>query len=99
MKLVTAYINNLRVHWAVEELEGAGISEILVTELFRKTSTVARLEFFCDDRLVGPVTRIIQTVGTDGDTDLFVEVTDAPASAHTLEVRGRFSDQSHTREK
>lgn len=32
MKLVTAYINNLRVHWAVEELEGAGISEILVTK-------------------------------------------------------------------
>ncbi len=94
MKLVTAYINNLRVHWTVEELEGAGISEILVTELFRKTSTVARLEFLCDFRLVESVTAIIQRVGTDGDTDLFVEVTDAPVSAYALMVRGRFSGQS-----
>lgn len=80
MKKVTAYVNTVRVHWLVEELESAGISEIMVTEYFSPSSQISRMELLAKDDEVGRVRDIIHRVGTTGqpvDHSFFVEEYDA----------------------
>ena len=92
MKKVTAYVNTLRVHWLVEELETLGIQEILVTEYFKGASRISRVELLCDDILVERVREIIHLVGTRGEpADHFFEVEDVQPSSKSLSQIGRFS--------
>jgi CHASE3 domain sensor protein len=76
MKRITAYVNTTRVHWLVEELQAAGIGEIMVTEYFKPLSQVSRLELLCQDTEVVKVKGIIHRVGTMGgpppDHDIIV---------------------------
>ncbi len=76
MKKITAYVNTLRVHWLVEELEGAGIKEIMVTEYFSPSSQISRMELFSQDDEVESVRGIVHrlgTLGSAGDHTFFVE--------------------------
>ena len=66
MKKVTAYINTLRVHWVVEELQAAGVSEIMVTEYFKPTSQISRMQLCCEESAVEKVRQIVHRVGTIG---------------------------------
>ncbi|MEX1138699.1 MAG: hypothetical protein WEF53_05085 [Bacteroidota bacterium] len=67
MKKVTAYVNTLRVHWLVEELEAMGIGEIMVTEYFSPSSNISRMELFSEDRDVENVRDVIHRIGTTGE--------------------------------
>ncbi len=76
MKKITAYINTMRVHWLVEELEAIGIIEIMVTEYFSPSSKISRMELLVQDSGVERVREIIHRVGTTGeeaDHSLFIE--------------------------
>jgi len=76
MKKITAYINTVRVHWLVEELEAIAINEIMVTEYFSPTSKISRMELLAHDNVVEKVREIIHRVGTTGeaaDHSLFIE--------------------------
>lgn len=80
MKKVTAYVNTTRVHWLVEELQAAGVREILVTEYFKPLSQVSRLELLCEDEKVGVVKGIVHRLGTMGepaDHDIIIRQHDA----------------------
>jgi nitrogen regulatory protein PII len=66
MKKVIAYVNTIRVHWLVEELEAAGIKEIMVTEYFSPSSQISRLELLSQDSVVERVREIVHRVGTTG---------------------------------
>ncbi len=67
MKKIIAYVNTVRVHWLVEELEKAGIGEILVTEYFSPLSKISRCEFLCVEGHVEEMREIVRRVGTAGD--------------------------------
>ncbi|MEW6061139.1 MAG: hypothetical protein AB1600_04270 [Bacteroidota bacterium] len=76
MKKVTAYINTIRVHWLVEELESIGVKEMMVTEYFSPSSRISRMELLTQDNTVEKVREIIHRVGTTGaeaDHSLFIE--------------------------
>lgn len=76
MKKITAYINTVRVHWLVEELEAAGIKEMMVTEYFSPSSKISRMELFAEDDIEQTVRAIVHrvgTTGTAGDHGYFVE--------------------------
>lgn len=76
MKKITAYINTVRIHWLVEELESIGIMEIMVTEYFSPSSKISRMEFLSQDEDVEKARWIIHRVGTTGsagDHSLFIE--------------------------
>lgn len=76
MKKITAYINTMRVHWLVDELEATGITEIMVTEYFSPSSKISRMELFAKDEAVDQVREMIHRVGTTGepgDHSLFIE--------------------------
>jgi len=76
MKKIIAYINTVRVHWLVEELEAIGINEIMVTEYFSPSSKISRMELFAEDNLVAQVRNIIHRIGTTGepgDHSFFIE--------------------------
>ncbi len=76
MKKITAYINTVRVHWLVEELEAVGIKEIMVTEYFSPSSKISRMELLAEDDIEQNVRAIIHRVGTTGaygDHAYFVE--------------------------
>lgn len=76
MKKITAYVNTVRVHWLVEELETAGIKEMMVTEYFSPSSKISRMELLAHDDTVETVREIIHRVGTTGeagDHSLFIE--------------------------
>ncbi len=76
MKKITAYINTIRVHWLVEELESIGINEIMVTEYFSPSSKISRMELLAQDDAVDNIRKIIHRIGTTGaeaDHSLFVE--------------------------
>jgi hypothetical protein len=76
MKKITAYVNTLRVHWLVEELQAVGVKEIMVTEYFRPQSQISRLEFCCEDVEVEQMSGVIHRLGTTGklpDHNLNVE--------------------------
>ena len=82
MKKITAYVNTLRVHWLVEELEAIGIREIMVTEYFSPSSQISRLELCCEDQAAEKVRAIVHRVGTGGSPcDHFFEVTDFDPNA------------------
>jgi len=68
MKKVTAYINTIRVHWLVEELEAIGIQEIMVIEFFSPLSKISRLQLLCGDEHVEAVRSIIHQIGTTGSS-------------------------------
>jgi len=77
MKKITAYVNPLRVHWLIEELEAIGINEIMVIEYFAPVSKISRFELLCEDQTVERVRRIIDKIGTTGAPgDHFIAVTD-----------------------
>ncbi|GBD87287.1 hypothetical protein BMS3Abin03_01215 [bacterium BMS3Abin03] len=77
MKKVTAYVNTIRVHWLVHELQKIGIDEIMVTEYFKPKSQISRLELKCGNIWVDQVRKIIHDVGTTGIAcDHYFEVTD-----------------------
>ena len=67
MKKITAYISTVRVHWLVEALKQLGINEIMVTEFFRPTSQISRMELYCDDSLVTEVRKTVHRLGTTGE--------------------------------
>jgi nitrogen regulatory protein PII len=67
MKKVTAYINTVRVHWLVEELQKIGIDEIMVTEYFKPISQISRLELRCGNNWVEQVRDIVHRIGTTGN--------------------------------
>ena len=76
MKKITAYINTVRVHWLVEELEALGIAEIMVTEYFSPSSKISRMELLSRDDEVELVRESVHRVGTIGavaDHCFFVE--------------------------
>lgn len=76
MKKVTAYINTIRVHWLVEELESIGIKEMMVTEYFSPSSKISRMELLAQDNVVEKVRETIHRFGTTGaeaDHSLFIE--------------------------
>jgi len=76
MKKITAYINTVRVHWLVEELEALGITEIMVTEYFSPSSKISRMELFARDDAVELVRESVHRVGTMGaaaDHCFFIE--------------------------
>lgn len=76
MKKIIAYINTVRVHWLVDELEALGIDEIMVTEYFSPSSKISRMELLAQDEAVEDVREIIHRVGTTGlpaDHGFFVE--------------------------
>ncbi len=64
MKKVTAYINTVRVHWLVEELQKIGIDELMVTEYFKPISQISRLELRCGNNWVEQVRDIVHRIGT-----------------------------------
>lgn len=75
MKKVTAYINTVRVHWLVEELQKIGIDEIMVTEYFKPISQISRLELRCGNNWVEQVRDIVHRIGTTGNPcDHYFEV-------------------------
>ncbi len=77
MKKVTAYINTLRVHWLVEELQKIGIEEIKVTEYFRPTSQISLLELKCGNHWVDKVRKLVHEIGTTGiEADHYFAVQD-----------------------
>lgn len=77
MKRVVAYVNTLRVHWLVEELQKIGISEIMVMEYFAPLSQISRFEFLCEEAMVESMQSIVHRIGTAGNPpDHFVDVTD-----------------------
>lgn len=76
MKKITAYINTVRVHWLVEELEALGIAEIMVTEYFSPSSRISRMELLSKDDVVERVRETVHRIGTTGaaaDHCFFVE--------------------------
>jgi nitrogen regulatory protein PII len=68
MKKITAYVNTVRVHWLVEELDNAGINEIMVTEYFSPSSKISRMELLAEDNVAEIVRAIIHRVGTTGES-------------------------------
>lgn len=81
MKKITAYVNTLRIHWLVEELETVGVKEIMVTEYFSPTSQISRMQLLCKDDCVGRIRSIIHKLGTMGAAgDHFIDVTEYDAS-------------------
>ena len=77
MKKVIAYVNTVRVHWLVDELQKIGIDEIMVTEYFKPTSQISRLELRCGNLWVEKVRKIVHDVGTTGEAgDHYFEVKD-----------------------
>ncbi len=77
MKKVIAYVNTLRVHWLVHELQKIGIDEIMVVEYFKPTSQISRLELRCGNNWVDKVRDIIHDIGTTGNAcDHYFEVQD-----------------------
>lgn len=66
MKKITAYVNTIRVHWLVEELQYLGIEEIEVIEYFKPLSQISRFEFSCEDNLVEKVKSVVHRIGTNG---------------------------------
>jgi nitrogen regulatory protein PII len=93
MKKVTTYVNTIRVHWLVEELEGAGIKEIMVTEYFSPLSKISRLELACEDDKVETVRSIVHRIGTTGapGDHLFVVTDFDPDTPSKLPVDRRMS--------
>lgn len=93
MKKITAYVNTLRVHWLVEELEAAGIKEIMVTEFFSPLSKISRMELACEDDKVETVRSIVHRIGTTeaaGD-HLFVVTDFDPNAPSKLPIGRRMS--------
>lgn len=77
MKKITAYVNTMRVHWLVEELEAVGIQEIVVTEYFKPLSQISRFELLCEENMVEKIWKIIHRIGTNGScADHFLEIYD-----------------------
>ena len=75
MKRVTAYVNTVRIHWLVEELQKIGIDEIMVSEFFRPTSKISKVEFICSEDCTVEVKNIVHKIGTCGNAvDHFIEV-------------------------
>ena len=75
MKRIIAYVNTMRVHWLVEELQNIGVAEIMVTEYFKSLSQASRFEFLCVDELVEKATAIVHRIGTLGSPeDTFIDV-------------------------
>ncbi len=75
MKKVIAYVNTVRVHWLVHELQKIGIDEIMVTEYFKPTSQISRLELRCGNNWVEQVSDIVHKIGTTGNApDHYLEV-------------------------
>jgi len=75
MKKITAYVNTMRVHWLVEELEAVGVTEIMVTEYFSPTSQISRMQLLCMDSRLEEVRSIIHKVGTTGSAgDHYIDV-------------------------
>ena len=66
MKKIIAYVNTMRVHWLVEELQKLGVGEIMVTEYFKVYSQGSRFEFLCSDDLVGSAKALVHKIGTMG---------------------------------
>ncbi|GEM_PF-1666336 len=76
MKKITAYVNTVRVHWLVEELEAIGTREIMVTEYFSPSSKISRMELLVQDEAVEKARQIVHRVGTTGepgDHSIFIE--------------------------
>ncbi len=85
MKKVTAYINTVRVHWLVEELQKIGIDEIMVTEYFKPTSQISRLELKCGNNWVEEVKRLVHEIGTTGEAaDHYFDVKDLSSDDESI---------------
>ena len=67
IKKVTAYVNTIRIHWLVEELQKIGINEIMVSEFFRPNCQISKFEFFCSEALIDEVKSIVHKIGTCGN--------------------------------
>lgn len=90
MKKVTAYINTLRVHWLVEELERMGVKEIMVTEFFSPLSRISRMQLLCDDGVTEVIRSVVHKVGTTGEAaDHFFEVSDYDPKKESPQPLGR----------
>jgi hypothetical protein len=77
-KKITAYVNTIRIHWLVEELQKEGIEEIMVTEFFKLTSQISKFKFLCEDESVKNVCSITHKVGTCGNAvDHYLSVNEA----------------------
>ncbi|OGU30418.1 MAG: hypothetical protein A2057_11840 [Ignavibacteria bacterium GWA2_35_9] len=75
MKRITAYVNTTRIHWLVEELQTKGINEIMVSEFFRPNSQISKFEFFCEEKDLKEVEKIVHKIGTCGNpADHLIEV-------------------------
>ncbi|KAF0138551.1 MAG: hypothetical protein FD122_3770, partial [Stygiobacter sp.] len=101
MKKITAYINTIRVHWLVEELESIGINEMMVTEYFSPSSKISRMELLAQDDAVEKVREIIHRIGTTGevaDHSLFVDEYD-PKLPSQIPLGQRTSKLEETRVK
>lgn len=90
MKKITAYVNTVRVHWLVEELQAIGVAEIMVTEFFVPRSQISRLELVCADDAVEDVRRVIHKIGTNGGRpDHYLEVKDFGSNEPSHFLLGR----------
>ena len=101
MKKITAYVNTVRVHWLVEELEAMGIEEIMVTEYFSPSSKISRMELLAQDDAIEMVREIIHRVGTTGgagDHSLFIEEYD-PSLPSQIPLGKRTSKLEESRMK
>ena len=77
MKKIIAYVNTMRVHLLVEELEKNGIRQMVVTEYFTPLSRISRFIFLCGEDSVEKAREIIRRIGTSGNpSDHMVEVQD-----------------------
>ncbi len=92
-KKIIAYVNTVRVHWLVEELQAIGIKEIMVTEFFKPQSQISRLELVCAADAVEDVRRVIHQIGTNGGwPDHYIEIKDYdPTEARHFPPGGRVS--------
>ncbi|MBI5473556.1 MAG: hypothetical protein HY961_14550 [Ignavibacteriae bacterium] len=102
MKKVTAYVNTMRVHWLVEELQAAGIGEIIVTEHFKPLSQISRIELLCEERMVRAVKSIVHRLGSTGgsppDHDIVVSNHD-PQRLQLLPMTTRLDELEESRLK
>ncbi len=93
MKKITAFVNTSRVHWLVEELEAAGIKEIMVTEYFRTKSQISRLDLFCEDQTVHTIREVVHRLGTTGsrpDHDIVI-LPVKPGASNQIPIGQRMS--------
>jgi len=68
MKLITAYVSTVRIHWLAESLQDLGVKEMKVTEYFSPMSRISRMQLICTDDKVQDVIKTVHKTGTTGES-------------------------------